>query len=56
MRKTEVYGFTFPPEQYVNVYSANKHDYFLIPAGTVYCLVTGCKVPGISAAPYIFNF
>lgn len=56
LRKAQDGGFTFPAEQYVNVYPAAKHDHFLIPAGTVHCSASGCMVLEISATPYIFTF
>ncbi|WP_409346070.1 class I mannose-6-phosphate isomerase [Paenibacillus sp. MBLB4367] len=56
LHKAQDGGFTFPAEQYVNVYPAAKHDHFLIPAGTVHCSATGCMVLEISATPYIFTF
>nr|WP_246120545.1 class I mannose-6-phosphate isomerase [Cohnella terricola] len=56
LRKAEKGGFTFPAEKYVNVYPTDKHDHFLIPAGTVHCSATGCMVLEISATPYIFTF
>ena len=46
----------FPAEQYVNVWPAQKHDHFLIPAGTVHCSGRNCVVLEISATPYIFTF
>lgn len=49
-------GFSFPAEQYVNVFPAKKHDHFMIPAGTVHCSGTGGMVLEISATPYIFTF
>ncbi|REE67663.1 mannose-6-phosphate isomerase class I [Paenibacillus taihuensis] len=56
LRQAQEGGFTFPAEQYVNVYPAAKHDHFLIPAGTVHCSGSGCMVLEISATPYIFTF
>jgi len=56
LRRAEAGGFTFPAEQYVNVYPVAKHDHFLIPAGTVHCSAKGCMVLEISATPYIFTF
>lgn len=56
LRRAQEGGFTFPAEQYVNVFPAAKHDHFLIPAGTVHCSAAGCMVLEISATPYIFTF
>jgi mannose-6-phosphate isomerase class I len=46
----------FPVERFVNVWPAQKHDHFLIPAGTVHCSGRDCMVLEISATPYIFTF
>jgi len=54
--KAQAGGFSFPAEQYINIFPAAKHDHFSIPAGTVHCSGTGGMVLEISATPYIFTF
>ena len=46
----------FPAEKYINIWPAQKHDHFLIPAGTVHCSGRNGVVLEISATPYIFTF
>ncbi|HKN20119.1 MAG TPA: class I mannose-6-phosphate isomerase [Terracidiphilus sp.] len=48
--------FEFPAETYVNRFPAQKHDHFLIPAGTIHCSGKDSMVLEISATPYIFTF
>jgi mannose-6-phosphate isomerase class I len=49
-------GEDFPTEKYVNRWPAQKHDHFLIPAGTIHCSGAESMVLEISATPYIFTF
>lgn len=43
-------------ERFVNKWPAQRHDHFLIPAGTVHCSGRNSMVLEISATPYIFTF
>ena len=56
LKRSESEGKTFDVERFVEKWPANKHDHFLIPAGTVHCSGTNSMVLEISATPYIFTF
>jgi mannose-6-phosphate isomerase class I len=56
LRAAQEGGPAFPAERYVNVWPAQRHDHFLIPAGTVHCSGRNGMVLEISATPYIFTF
>ncbi|MFT5221720.1 MAG: mannose-6-phosphate isomerase class I [Glaciecola sp.] len=49
-------GEPFDAERYANRFPAQRHDHFLIPAGTVHSAGSGGMVLEISATPYIFTF
>jgi hypothetical protein len=46
----------FDADKYVNRFPAEKHNHFLIPAGTPHCSGKNSMVLEISATPYIFTF
>lgn len=46
----------FDAEKYVNKFPANKHDHYLIPAGTIHCSGHDSMVLEISATPSVFTF
>ncbi len=56
LRRAQEDGTEFPAEKYVNQWPAQKHDHFLIPAGTIHCSGANSIVLEISATPYIFTF
>nr|WP_256208541.1 class I mannose-6-phosphate isomerase [Paenibacillus sp. CF384] len=56
LEKAQQGDIAFPAEEYINIFPAEKHDHFLIPAGTIHCSGSDCMVLEISATPYIFTF
>lgn len=55
LRRAEAGEISFPADTYVNRFPGQRHDHFLIPAGTLHCS-SRCMVLEISATPYIFTF
>ena len=49
-------GISFNVDKHVQVWPIEKHDHFLIPAGTIHCSGKNSMVLEISATPYIFTF
>jgi mannose-6-phosphate isomerase class I len=56
LRRAQAGGAEFDADKYVNRYPAQRHDHFLIPAGTPHCSGKNSMVLEISATPYIFTF
>jgi mannose-6-phosphate isomerase class I len=56
LRQAQENGTWFDAERYVNKWPAQRHDHFLIPAGTIHCSGRNSMVLEISATPYIFTF
>lgn len=56
LREAQAGGAPFDAERFVNRFPAQKHDHFLIPAGTVHCSAANTVVLEVSATPYNFTF
>lgn len=56
LRRAALGELAFDPERYINRLSAQKHDHYLIPGGTIHCSGAGALVLEISATPNLFTF
>ncbi len=56
LKKAQTGETGFDANKYINRFKAEKHDHYLIPAGTIHCSSKDCMVLEISATPYIFTF
>lgn len=56
LKSAHANGGSFDAEDYVNVFSAKKHDHFLIPSGTIHCSGKNSLVLEISSTPSHFTF
>lgn len=56
LNESQSTGKSFDVEKYVNKWAAQKHDHYLIPAGTIHCSGSEAMVLEISATPSLFTF